>query len=172
MHNWRQPTYICKHRVRDLIARIPIPSIVTTQEIAEAMKEKHILSPLEETQFPWLSVFSKSQEERLQEDAHTQGTLSKESLKTLQQKHQLIGDVCGIGLHLEIELIKDRNTKIPAKEEASEISEKCKEMGLLLDLCGIHGNTLAIYPPMCITEQDVNFAILVLDTSFEEIKKT
>ena len=42
-------------------------------------------------------------------------------LKDLQQKHDIIGDVRGSGLMLGIELVKDRKTKEPAKEETAQV---------------------------------------------------
>ena len=47
--------------------------------------------------------------------------------------------------------------------------ERSKEMGLLIGKGGFYGNVLRIKPPMCITREDVDFIIEVLDTAFEEM---
>ena len=40
-------------------------------------------------------------------------------------------------------------------------------MGVLLGKGGLDGNVLRIKPPLCITEQDVDFALDVLDRALE-----
>jgi len=47
--------------------------------------------------------------------------------------------------------------------------ERAKEMGLLLGKGGLHGNVLRIKPPMCITREDVDFIIEVLDLVLGEV---
>ena len=90
-------------------------------------------------------------------------------LDGLRQKHNLIGDVRGKGLMLGIELVKDRRTKEPAKEECAQILETCKEMGLLLGKGGLWGQTIRFSPPMCLHEQDADFLLEVLDQAFQKV---
>jgi alanine-glyoxylate transaminase/(R)-3-amino-2-methylpropionate-pyruvate transaminase len=87
-------------------------------------------------------------------------------LKSLQEKHNIIGHVRGKGLMLGIELVKDRATKEPAKEECAQVLETCKEMGLLLGKGGLHGQTIRFSPPMCVTREDAEFLLDVLDRAF------
>ena len=101
--------------------------------------------------------------ERLQENALKIGNRLLEGLNQLTQKHNLIGDVRGKGLMLGIELVKDRKSKEPAKEECAQIVESCKEMGLLLGKGGLWGQTIRFSPPMCLHEQDADFLLAVLD---------
>src|SRR6202011_4781403 len=81
----------------------------------------------------------------------------------LKEKHNIIGDVRGKGLLLGIELVKDRQSKEPAKEECAQVMESCKEMGLLLGKGGLWGQTIRFSPPMCVNEQDADFLLEVLD---------
>jgi alanine-glyoxylate transaminase/(R)-3-amino-2-methylpropionate-pyruvate transaminase len=64
---------------------------------------------------------------------------------------------------LGVELVKDRGTKAPAKEETLDVLEAAKQHGVLLGRGGIDGNVLRIKPPMCITAADVDFVLDVLD---------
>ena len=64
---------------------------------------------------------------------------------------------------LGIELVKDRATKEPAKEETLRIFETAKDLGLLIGKGGFHGNVLRIKPPMCFTKADADFLLEVLD---------
>ena len=90
-------------------------------------------------------------------------------LNRLKEKYNLIGDVRGKGLLLGIELVKDRQSKEPAKEECAQILESCKEMGLLLGKGGLWGQTVRFSPPMCVNEQDADFLIEVLDRAFSDL---
>jgi alanine-glyoxylate transaminase/(R)-3-amino-2-methylpropionate-pyruvate transaminase len=64
---------------------------------------------------------------------------------------------------LGIELVKDRKTKEPAKDECVAVFEACKDMGLLIGKGGLWGNTLRIKPPMIFTQTDADFMLAVLD---------
>ena len=84
-------------------------------------------------------------------------------------KHDVIGDVRGLGLMTGIELVKDRETKEPATAECARVFERAKDLGLLLGKGGFYGNVLRIKPPMCINSDDVDFMIQVLDQAFSEL---
>ena len=102
-------------------------------------------------------------EDGLQENSRIVGGRLKAGLKKLMSDHALVGDVRGMGLMLGIELVRDRATKEPAKAETLELLERCREMGVLFGKGGIDGNVVRIKPPMCITADDADFAVEVLD---------
>ena len=68
-----------------------------------------------------------------------------------------------MGLMLGVELVRDRGTKEPAKQETLDVLEAAREMGVLVGKGGLDGNVLRIKPPMCITAADAEFALDVLD---------
>ena len=68
-----------------------------------------------------------------------------------------------MGLMLGVELVRDRETKEPAGPETAAVLEECRDRGLLLGKSGFFGNVLRIKPPMCITKEDAQFALSVLD---------
>ena len=96
-------------------------------------------------------------------------TSVSDELERRAGKHNLIGDVRGLGLMLGVELVKDRSTKVPAREECAEVFERCKDLGLLIGKGGLWGNTLRIKPPMCITEADAAFMLEVIDEAMSGI---
>jgi alanine-glyoxylate transaminase/(R)-3-amino-2-methylpropionate-pyruvate transaminase len=102
-------------------------------------------------------------EDGLQENCRVVGARLKNGLKKLMKDHQLVGDVRGMGLMLGMELVRDRSTKEPAKSETLQMLEETREMGVLFGKGGIDGNVLRIKPPMCITSEDADFAVDVLD---------
>ena len=95
----------------------------------------------------------------------------KAGLRELMTRHRLIGDVRGMGLMLGVELVRDRNTKEPAKQETLAVWESAREMGLLIGKGGIDGNVLRIKPPLCVSAADVDFALEVLDEAFKRAER-
>jgi len=79
--------------------------------------------------------------------------------------------VRGRGLMIGLELVRDRGTKEPAKEETLAVMEHAREMGVLLGKGGLDGNTLRIKPPMCLTAGDVDFALEVLDEALARVER-
>ena len=94
------------------------------------------------------------------------GARLTDGFNALKEKHDLIGDVRGKGLMLGIELVKDRDSKAPAKEECAQVHETAKDLGVLVGKGGLHGNVLRIKPPMCLTLEDADFMVEVLDRAF------
>lgn len=89
-------------------------------------------------------------------------------LNELKNKHQIIGDVRGVGLLIAVELVKDRQTKEPAINEAEKIMYECLKNGLSFKVSS--GNVLTLMPPLTITDEEVDQAIDILDKSFNIIK--
>jgi len=57
----------------------------------------------------------------------------------------------------------------PAKEETLQVFERMKDMGVLIGKGGLLGNVFRIKPPMCITEQDADFLLEVMDIALSEL---
>lgn len=81
---------------------------------------------------------------------------------SLQEKMEIIGDVRGLGPMLAIELVRNRESKEPAAEEAKELVKRCYERGLIILSCGYHGNVIRTLMPLVITDEELDkgFAIL------------
>ena len=146
-----------------------LAAVVTTPAIAQALTSRiHFNTfggnPVTCTQ--GRAVLQVIEEEGIQANAARIGTLLKAGFDALERKYDIIGDVRGLGLMLGIELVKDRTSKAPAKEECIRVFERCRELGLLIGKGGLHGNVLRIKPPMCLTAADADFMLDVLDTAF------
>jgi alanine-glyoxylate transaminase/(R)-3-amino-2-methylpropionate-pyruvate transaminase len=108
-------------------------------------------------------------EDGIQANAAAVGGRLKNGFRDLAARHDLIGDVRGLGLMLGIELVKDRQAKPPAKEECLRVFERCRELGLLIGKGGLHGNVLRIKPPMCLSAADADFMLEVLDVALRDV---
>ena len=150
----------------------PLGAVVTTPKIAATLAQRTHFNtfggnPVVCAQ--GMAVLEVIEREKLQENALKIGNQILAGLNQLKEKHKLIGDVRGKGLMLGIELVKDRQSKEPAKEECAQILEACKEMGLLLGKGGLWGQTIRFSPPMCINEQDADFLLEVLDRALSNL---
>ena len=150
----------------------PLGAVVTTPKIAATLAQRTHFNtfggnPVVCAQ--GMAVLEVIEREKLQENALKIGNRILTGLNQLKEKHNLIGDVRGKGLMLGIELVKDRQSKEPAKEECAQILETCREMGLLLGKGGLWGQTIRFSPPMCVNEQDADFLLEVLDRAFSDL---
>jgi alanine-glyoxylate transaminase / (R)-3-amino-2-methylpropionate-pyruvate transaminase len=150
----------------------PLGAVVTTPKIAAALAQRiHFNTfggnPVVCAQ--GAAVLEVIEREKLQANSLKIGSRISDGLLRLKEKHNTIGDVRGKGLMLGIELVKDRQSKEPAKEECPQILERCREMGLLLGKGGLHGQTIRFSPPMCVNEQDADFIVDVLDRAFSDL---
>lgn len=115
------------------------------------------------------AVLEVIEKEQTQANSLKVGNYLIAGLNKLAEKHPLIGEVRGKGLMIGVELVKDRTTKEPAKDECIAIFERTRELGLLIGKGGYFGNVLRIKPPMCITEADADFMLACLDIAIGEL---
>jgi len=150
----------------------PLGAVVTTPKIAATLAQRTHFNTFGGNPVACAqgrAVLEIIEREKLQENSLTIGSRLLAGLNQLKEKHKLIGDVRGKGLMLGVELVKDRQSKEPAKEASAQILERCKEMGLLLGKGGLWGQTLRFSPPMCVNEQDADFLLEVLDRAFSDL---
>ena len=148
---------------------VPLAAVVTTPQIAQSLAAKiHFNTfggnPVVCAQGK--AVLEVIDREGLQANSLTIGGYLADGLRKLSEKHNIIGDVRGKGLMLGVELVKDRATKAPAKDETLQVFEQAKDLGLLIGKGGFYGNVLRIKPPMCFTTADADFLLEVLDVCF------
>ncbi len=151
---------------------VALGAVVTTPKIAAVLKDRLHFNTFGGNPVACAAgraVLETIEQEQLQQNAARMGALLKAGLNALAKKHALVGEVRGAGLMLGVELVKDRASKTPAREECAAVFEKARELGLLVGKGGLHGNTLRIKPPLVITAPDVDFIVAVLDQCFEAV---
>jgi 4-aminobutyrate aminotransferase-like enzyme len=150
---------------------IPIGVTMTKPEIAASFQGLQISTfggnPV--TSVGAKAVIDLIEEDQLMENTHTVGAHFRNRLEELKEKHEVIGDVRGMGLMQAIELVKDRNTKEPAPQETAAVMEEARERGLLIGKGGLFGNVIRMSPPMNIAKSDVDEAFKILDESFAAV---
>jgi alanine-glyoxylate transaminase/(R)-3-amino-2-methylpropionate-pyruvate transaminase len=151
---------------------VPLAAVVTTPQIANALASRIHFNTFGGNPVSCaagMAVLEIIDRDNIQKNCFDRGNQLMEGYRKLMGKHTIIGDVRGRGLMTGIELVKDRRTKEPAREECLRVFERVKDLGLLMGKGGLHANTLRIKPPMCITKADVEFLLEVLDIALDEI---
>ena len=118
-----------------------------------------------------LAVLEILTKEGLIQKAESLGGTIASRFKELQEKHELIGEVRGLGPMLALELVKDRQSKEPAAEETKKLVQLCFEKGLIVLSCGNYGNVIRTLMPLVITDEQLDKGISILDESLEELRK-
>jgi alanine-glyoxylate transaminase/(R)-3-amino-2-methylpropionate-pyruvate transaminase len=152
---------------------VPLAAVTTTKEIASSLTQRihfNTFGGNPVCMAAGLAVLDVIDDECLQENSRIVGGRLKAGLERLMETHPLIGDVRGMGLMLGMELVRNRRTKEPAKAETLQLLELAREMGVLVGKGGIDGNVIRIKPPMCITADDADFALHVLDRALTTIE--
>ncbi len=85
------------------------------------------------------------------------------------QTQRLVGDVRGKGLMIGIELVRDKQTKEPAREERDRVVEMAFRRGLLL--LGAGESAIRLSPPLVVTQAQADFAVDVLRECLEKVER-
>jgi len=89
-------------------------------------------------------------------------------IKEMHEKYEIIGDVRGIGLMVAVELVTDRKTKKPAKEERNQILNECHKNGLIIIGAG-DGNVIRFLPPLNINEDLLNRGLEIFENAMKTV---
>jgi len=151
----------------------PIGAVATTRAIADAfdngMEYFSTFGGNTVSCAVGLAVLDVVREEGLQAHALHVGAHLLGGLRPLAERHGIIGDVRGSGLFLGVELVRDRETREPAGEEAAFVANRMREKGILLGTDGPHHNVVKIRPPMPFDTDDADLLIEAMDRSLGEL---
>jgi 4-aminobutyrate aminotransferase-like enzyme len=115
-----------------------------------------------------LEVLDIVQQERLQAHAAEVGAHLFAGLRSLAERHPIVGDVRGSGLFAGVELVSNRDPLEPATADADYIVNRLREEGVLIGTDGPFHNVLKIRPPMPFARTDADLLVSTLDRVFGE----
>lgn len=107
-------------------------------------------------------------DEGLMENARLMGDNLLAGLRSLAEKHDLIGDVRGYGLFIGVDLVTDRDSREPATEVADYVKNRMRDHRILVGCEGPADNILKIRPPLTIDAEGVEMILCILDQVLEE----
>jgi len=149
----------------------PLAAVITTKEIADGfnngMEYFNSFGGNPVSCAVGLAVLDVIENENLQAHALEVGTYLLNRLTKIGKKYDLIGDVRGMGLYIGLELILD-DQLTPAMDEASYITNRMRDHGILISTDGPLHNVLKIKPPMQFTIDNADFLVDSLDKIMRE----
>lgn len=152
---------------------IPLGVVVTTPEILDAFgKATGIFSTFGGNPVACAAgsaVLDVIAREGLVERARTTGEYLRESLWGLMNKHPLIGDVRGRGLIAGVEIVKDRESREPARAEMERIMNRMRELGVLTGQEGHFGNIFKIRPNLSFKPEHADILVEAMDRALSEM---
>ncbi len=152
----------------------PLGAVVTTRPIADAfangMEYFNTFGGNPVSAAIGLAVLDVIADEGLQEHARVTGDRLLSGLRELQERHAAIGDVRGAGLFVGFELVRDRETRGPDAELASELVNRAAMRGVLLSTDGPNYNVIKIKPPMVFAHADANRLVETVDAVLTELR--
>lgn len=119
-----------------------------------------------------LAVLDKFEREDLLGRSREIGEKIRDRFSALAERVDMIGDVRGLGAMSAIELVRDRDTKEPAKEEVKEILHLATSRGVLVTPAGVKGHCLRFLNPLVITDDQLDEALDVLEGCIEEVARS
>lgn len=151
---------------------LPLAAVATTAKIEETLFERHFTYYTSHVSDPLgaevgLAVLKVITEERLVERAGVMGAYLRGRLEDLQQRHEVIGDVRGLGLLLGVELVRDRASRVPAHRLGALTTTKCFENGLSMNIRRRpeRGSVWRIAPPLTVSTDEIDRAVDILEKS-------
>ena len=154
---------------------LPLAAVATTAKIEDVLHERHftfytshVSDPL--TAEVGLAVLKVIADEQLVARANTMGAYLRARLQELQQRHEVIGDVRGLGLLLGVELVQDRMSRLPAHALGALTTQKCFEKGLSMNIRRRpeRGSVWRIAPPLTVSTDEIDRATAILDEALRE----
>jgi 4-aminobutyrate aminotransferase-like enzyme len=151
----------------------PLGAVVTTRAIAEAfangMEYFNTFGGNPVSAAIGLAVLDVIADEGLQEHARVTGERLLAGLRGLQERHEPIGDVRGMGLFVGFELVRERATRAPDAGLATEVVNRAATRGVLLSTDGPDHNVIKIKPPLVFSDADADRLVETVDEVLAEL---
>lgn len=93
------------------------------------------------------------------------GERLRAGLERIAARHDLIGEVRGLGPMLAMEFVRDRATKEPFPDVVLEVTRQALTRGLIVIRAGLYSNCIRLLPPLDLTDAEVDEGLAVLEAA-------
>ncbi|WP_174614365.1 4-aminobutyrate--2-oxoglutarate transaminase [Virgibacillus ihumii] len=116
-----------------------------------------------------IAVLDVMEKEKLPERGGKIGKRVMAKFKEMYDKYDVIGDYRGLGAMCALELVKDRETKEPAKEQTAQVLQEAHKRGLIVLKAGVYDNVVRLLMPLVITDEQLEEGLELLEESVEAV---
>ncbi|GAA4396153.1 aspartate aminotransferase family protein [Tsukamurella soli] len=154
---------------KTLGAGLPIAAVVTSATIESVCHDRGFLFFTTHVSDPLVAAVGTTVLDVLESGVGAavagKGARLRAGLDELAARHDVIGDVRGRGLMQGIELVTDRVTKVPAHELGADVTARCYENGLHMNVVQLPGmgSIFRIAPPLTATDAEIDRGLEILD---------
>ncbi|CAM4256967.1 aspartate aminotransferase family protein [Nocardia ninae] len=155
---------------KTLGAGLPLAAVLTSAEIEQEAHDRgflffttHVADPL--VAAVGNTVLDVLIRDRLDVRAAELGAFLRRGLERIAERHNVVGDIRGRGLLAGLELVVDRATKEGSDELGAEVTRRCLELGLHMNIVQLPGmgGVFRIAPPLTATEHELSLGLAILD---------
>jgi 2,2-dialkylglycine decarboxylase (pyruvate) len=161
---------------KTLGAGLPLAAVITTAEIERAAYERGFLFFTTHVSDPFAAavgntVLDVALRDGLDKRATELGAHLCRGLASIGARHDVVGDIRGRGLLVGLELVLDRITKESSAELCAQVTERCLELGLHMNIVQLPGmgGTFRIAPPLTATQEELDLGLTILDQAIGEV---
>lgn len=159
---------------KSLAAGMPLSAVVGRAEIMDSVHPSGIGGTYGANPVACrasLAVMEIFEEENILAKAQALGEKLRKRFDELQARFEIIGEVRGKGPMLALELVRDRETKAPAADEAKALVKTCFEKGLLILSCGTFGNVIRTLMPLTITDEQLERGLAMMEDGLAALSR-
>lgn len=117
-----------------------------------------------------LATLDVMEEEHLIDNSRELGAYALRRLKEIRERHEVIGEVRGVGLMIGIEIIHPE-TGNPDGAGMMKILDTSLEKGVLFYLCGKHQEVIRMIPPLIVTREQIDQGLAVFEEAVYEFEQ-
>ncbi len=101
--------------------------------------------------------------------ANELGDQFQKRARVWQKRWPMIGDVRGLGAMQALELVLSQETREPAPQETTQVTQYCYERGLITISAGSYGNVIRLLMPLVITSAQMDEGLDVLEGALKTV---
>ncbi|MGH8962763.1 MAG: aspartate aminotransferase family protein [Jatrophihabitantaceae bacterium] len=161
---------------KTLGAGLPLAAVVTTAEIERTAHERGFLFFTTHVSDPLVAAVGNTvldvlERDHLDEQAAKLGAFLRHGLEDIAERHETVGDIRGRGLLAGMELVLDRRTKQSSDELGAQVTRRCLELGLHMNIVQLPGmgSTFRIAPALTSTQEELSLGLTILDQAIGEV---
>lgn len=157
---------------KSLAGGLPMSAVVGRKEIMECLEAPAHLYTTGANPVSCeaaLATLEMIEEDDLLNAATEKGRYVRQRMDQWLTRYENVGDVRGVGLSIGIDIVSNRESKTRYPEAALKICNYCFEHGVVI--IAVAGNVLRFQPPLVITYEQLDQALLILEAALDALQK-